>query len=152
MPGPLVVAGLMAAGSLLSAKSQQPTKAELVGHYLEAEQMHRNAIATEASGTVVAGERRKEGDRMISDARAAMAAQGGSASDAGAIERAGEIGEMTDYNVLAALFESRTQSAGQHQAAEIKRSTPPRGPGAAATLLSSASKAYTGYKIAGGGA
>ena len=132
------------------AKAAQPTKKELVAHYLGVELMRRNAEAVEVRGTVVAGQQRKEGVRYLSDIRAAMAGQGGSATDAGAVERAGEIGERTDYNVLAALYESRTKAYAMRIGADIKAWQKPKGPAAGATMLSAISSSFSAYTGAGG--
>jgi len=61
-----------------------------------------------AAGTRKAGEAKRAGDIVTSDARAAMAAGGGSASDPGAISTIGKIQSEAEYNALAALYEGET--------------------------------------------
>ncbi len=63
-----------------------------------------------ARGTRGAAEATRAGDIVESDARAAMAAGGGSASDAGAIETLGKIKAESEYNALSALYEGRQEA------------------------------------------
>ena len=76
----------------------------------QAKQLERNARALEAKGTRDAAEIRRQGKVLSSNARAAMAGAGGSASDAGAVEGLAKLKGATDYNALAALFESETKA------------------------------------------
>jgi hypothetical protein len=87
----------------------------------DAAQMVRNAKARYAEGTRAAGETQRQGQRMLSDARAAMAAGGGTTTDAGAIEQQAKIQQATDYNALASLFEAETESDAMKYGAAVKR-------------------------------
>lgn len=72
----------------------------------EAEQLRRAAIAREAQGTTQAYEQRKIGERVQSNAIAAMAASGGVVDS----EIVADIKSTTDYNVLSELFASKTEA------------------------------------------
>jgi len=76
----------------------------------QAKQYERLAKQNIATGSRNAYEAARRGEELVSDMRAAMVAGGGSASDAGAIERLGKAAAETDYNVLAALYEGGTRA------------------------------------------
>lgn len=89
-----------------------------VAKKFEARQINRNANAIATKGTRDAAEVRRQGKIIASNARAAMGASGGVASDAGGIEDLAEIKKVTDYNALATLFESETKAGGLRTQAE----------------------------------
>lgn len=103
------------------------------------------AKTQKATGSRRAYEAGREGDIVASDARAAMAAGGGSTTDAGATKILGDIGAQADYNALSALYEGDTgadisiwEGKTQKSAAKTRALT---------TLLSGGAgmyKAYTG--------
>lgn len=72
----------------------------------EAKQMRANAKAIEAQGQRTAKEKRWEGDMTKSADLARQAASGGGVDTS----RQAKIQNMTDYNALAAIYESRTQA------------------------------------------
>ena len=81
----------------------------------EAEQMRRAAIAREATGTVQAGDQRKIGEMVESNAIAAMAAGGGVVDS----DIVADLKSTTDYNVLSELFASKTESASMNLQAKM---------------------------------
>lgn len=99
----------------------------------QGEQTYENAIKTGielemqgdaalARSTYEARAAREEGDVMIGDTRAAAAAGGGVASDAGTVERLADIDERAKFNSMAALFRGKTaRSQAYTQAAIIRR-------------------------------
>lgn len=87
----------------------------------EAGQLEEQASARLATGTRQAYETRRQGDIVSSDARAAMAAMGGTTTDAGAVEQLAALDTVTDYNVLATLYDARTESEGLRKQAEATR-------------------------------
>lgn len=84
-------------------------------------QIRKNAIAKRAKATREAQKIKRRGDIMASNARAAMAASGGVASDPGAIDRLAGIGEITDYNTFAALYAGEEQATALDDAADLTR-------------------------------
>ena len=112
----------------------------------EAKQLRRNANARVAQGTRDVHEIKRDGKRVESDAVAAMAG-GGSAFDAGMAERLGDIGEITDYNALAAMYEAETDASGLRMQAKARRKSGQRALAtgfikAGSTVLDGASKYY----------
>lgn len=104
-------------GSLVNAgfgyiESRQIKKAKDA----EAEQLRRAAIAREAQGTNQAYEQRKLGERVQSNAIAAMAASGGVVDS----EIIADLKSTTDYNVLSELFASKTESQSIKTQAALK--------------------------------
>lgn len=120
--GDPVSIGLMAAETMMSASGDRAAgEASRVSAYHDAEQMDRNAKAVIARGTRDAYEERQAGDILTSNARAQMAAGGGSASDEGAVELLADIKTKTGYNSLAALFDSESEAQGIEYGAEVRR-------------------------------
>lgn len=110
----------------------------------EAEMMRRRATQEYAAATVEAGRRKREADRVISNARAAMAASGGVTTDAGATSQLGELESQKDYNVLSALYEGEQakqnweqKAAGRKYEGGVAKSN------AISTALSSAFTAFS---------
>lgn len=102
-----------------------------------------------AAGTRRAAEHKRAGDIVASDARAAMAASGGSASDAGAVETLGKIKAETDYNVLSALYEGEQAADISRYEGKIKKKAAyTRG---LSTALSGGAKAFRSYNKYSGG-
>lgn len=120
MANPVTV--LLAASTALNATSAfaQGATDKKAADY-EADQMQDAAKAAEARGTRVAYERRRQGDKLMSDARAAMAAGGGSTTDAGMVKRLGDIEAETDYNVLASLYEGQDEARGIRNKAQARQ-------------------------------
>ena len=82
----------------------------------EAKQLRIAATARRAAGTQDAYEQGKIGERVASDAVAAMAAGGGGVSD----NILADIKTTTDYNVLSSLFAGEQEAKGMNYAAKIK--------------------------------
>lgn len=87
----------------------------------EARQLDEQAKAHFARGTQEAKIARRQGERAISDARAAMAASGGVSTDEQAIEQLAKLKTESDYNALAALYEAKSQAQGARRQAEARR-------------------------------
>lgn len=75
----------------------------------EAEQIMQNAKAIEAVGIRESTENKLRGDIMISNAKARMAAGGGSTQDAGAVEMTAKMEQNRDYNAAASVYQAKTQ-------------------------------------------
>ena len=129
----LVGAGTMlsAAGSLAEGKA--------------ADQSAKFKAKTQmATGTRKAAESKRAGDIVASNARAQMAAGGGSASDAGSIETLGKIKSEAEYNALADMYEAKTDaSISRYEGKVAKKASRMK---ALSTVLSGGSKAYGAYK------
>jgi phage tail sheath gpL-like len=88
----------------------------------EAAQRDMRAKQAVATGTRRAGEVRRQGDKVASDAVAANAFNGG-AMDAGMIERMARIESDTDYNVLAEMYAAGTAAESEKYAAKVAKKT-----------------------------
>lgn len=86
-----------------------------------AKQLERNAKARYAQGTRQAYEEQRQGRIMLSNARAAMGASGGSTADAGAIQQLAGIKADTDYNAMSAIFGAESESQGLYEKAQAVR-------------------------------
>ena len=116
----------MAAGDAAQASSEFQAKTQL------------------ATGTRRAGEAKREGDIVASDARAAMAAGGGSTTDPGAIQNLAKIKSEADYNALTALYEGQTGAdISIYEGKTKKAASRTRALG---TLLTGGASAYKAYK------
>ena len=82
----------------------------------EAKQLRLAGDARKAAGTHEAYNQRKIGERVASDAVAAMAAGGGMVES----DILADIKTTTDYNVLSALFASKEEAKGFEIAARFK--------------------------------
>lgn len=101
-----------------------------------------------ASGTRRASEAKRAGDTLESDVRAQMAAGGGSASDAGAVETIGKIKSEAEYNALSALYEGETGAdIAKYEGKVKKKAARTR---ALTTALSGGSQMYSAYKTPAG--
>ena len=78
----------------------------------QAFQMEANAIRARRAGVTRAAEVRRETNRLMSDAQAAQAASGFSASDAQAVQQRGDISGVGKYNELAYLYEAEMDARG----------------------------------------
>lgn len=87
----------------------------------EAGQLDQQAKAAVAQSSREAYEQSRVGARLASDARAAMAASGGTTTDAPALKQLGDIKAGTDYNVLATLYEGETKAEGIKKQAAARR-------------------------------
>ena len=112
----MAMATAMSAGGQIAGGIQANRSAKF-----SSEQMDRNALAELAMGSRDAAEIRRQGDVMQSDARAAMAAGGGTTTDAGAIGTLGKLKQVSDYNALSALFGAQTKASSLRDAAKAKR-------------------------------
>lgn len=117
----------------------------------EAFQMEANAIRSRRAGVSRAAEVRRETIRLMSDAQAAQAASGFSASDAQAINQRAAISGVGKYNELAYLYESEMDARGMINQAGATRATGKNlqaGSNAAATntLISGATSMFGIYK------
>lgn len=117
-------ATMMLAATAVSAGSQ------VIGGYgkyrgakAEAKQMRQQAKAQEAQGIAESQEIGRQTEVNLSDARAAMAAGGGTTTDSGAIQMLGKIGEVGEFNALSALFGGRSKAQNTRQAAAAKKSS-----------------------------
>jgi hypothetical protein len=81
----------------------------------------KNAKASQAEGLRRAAEITRQGDVLQSDAVASMVAGGGVSDDVGAIRTLADIEQVTNYNALSALFESRSRASQQEYAARVMR-------------------------------
>ncbi len=82
----------------------------------EARQLRRNALAVEAQGQRQAKEIRWQGDMLKSGDIARQAAGGGGIDT----QSLAKISNMTDYNALAALYQSGTEADYLRDAAKIR--------------------------------
>jgi len=115
--------------------------------YATANELNDQGNADLASSTRQAYGYRQQGNQIMGNAAAAMAANGGVTDDAGAIENFGAMDARTKFNAMAALFQGKTAKAGADRQARIYRQS-----GNAAlrnsrlaafsTLLGGGSKAY----------
>lgn len=149
--------GLSAASTLFSASGakKQGKAAQAQAEY-DAQQMEQQAQASRAEGTRVAYEDRRQGRIVESNARAAMAAGGGSASDAGSLEMLGKIGAESQYNSLVSLFKGESQAQDYNRQADTRRyegalAKKNADDKALSTILSGASSIYSGFSGFGGG-
>jgi hypothetical protein len=88
----------------------------------EARQYRQRAKAVKAKGTREAQEELRKGRILASNVRATQAGAGGVTTDAGAIEQLGKVKQVTDYNVLQAIFESETASDSLKLKARVRKS------------------------------
>jgi len=107
---------MAAAGALSVGSTLLKAGGSIAGGIQANRQAKREATAVRADASREAYESAREGQILASNARAASAASGGDAADAGSIERLGEIGRDTDFNSLAAIY------SGRNQARQIRRS------------------------------
>ena len=115
MVWPLFVAGTAAAlqgyGQLQSGMA-----AEQAG-LSDAVQLRANAKQSYAMGLRAAAERKREGDALMSDARAAIGAMGGDPSDAGSIDLLSKLDRENEYARLGLLYEAASEyGSGMRQA------------------------------------
>lgn len=97
-----------------------------------------------AKGSRKAYEAGREGEILESNARAAMAAGGGSTTDAGATKILGDIGAQAEYNALSALYEGETGAdISEWEGKTKKKASKTR---ALSTLLSGGAGMYKAYK------
>lgn len=89
--------------------------------HAEAHQMRKNADAEFAEGTRAAAEYFRQGRLLESNMRAQMAGQGGITTDPGATEMLGEVGRVSNYNALSALYSSEQRAEGLRMAAQNKK-------------------------------
>ncbi len=149
------LAALAIAGTALSAYGQnKASKAEKKEAYRYAAQIRRNAGAQYASDQLQAAEYTREGERVVSNARASIAAGGGVTTDAGSIDILSKIDREATYNRLAALYDARNNYEGNLAKADAVRREGKNARTAAkyqigATVLKGAGSAFASY---GGGA
>lgn len=144
----MAVAAVVAGAALTAYSQSQEGEAARAAGKATARQQERNAKASLAEGTRRSIEIRRQGARTASDAEAIMGMSGGVTDDVGAIKTLADIEQVTNYNALASLYESRQQSDRQNFAAQLQRMSgqAARTAGnvkAAGTVLSGASSAYT---------
>ena len=97
-----------------------------------------------AAGTRKAAESRREADIVTSNARAAMAKNGGSAADAGAIETLSKIQQAGEYNAKSDMFEAETAADITRYEGKLKKQSAKTK--AIGTVLSGGSSIYKSYK------
>lgn len=93
-----------------------------------------------AAGTQKAYESRREADILASNARAAMAGSGGSASDAGAIEELSRIAQEGAYNSQSDIYKAETNADITRYEGKLKKYASQQK--ALGTVLSGASNLY----------
>jgi len=116
----------------------------------QAGQEKQAAKAAIATGSRAAYERAREGRIVESNARAAMAAGGGSSADPGMVRLLSRIGRDAQYNSLAAMFEGEQAAYGhraQANAYELagKQAMTSSAIGGLTTILSGGSSIYDEY-------
>jgi len=109
----------------------------------EARQHEMNAFRARRAGKSRAEEQHRITARLASDAQAAQAASGFSASDAQAIKQRGDIHGAGKYNELAYLYEANMDALGLQNVARNTRKTGSRN--ATAGYINAASTAIGGY-------
>lgn len=122
MSGFELIAGLAsAAGTVVSAMGsiQAGKDAQEKAEY-EAEVQEMQADEAVAGSQRDAASRNREGQLLLSQARAAAAASGG-VSDPSVIDAMGGIAEQTAYNREAEIFKGEQQSRGYNDAAAVSR-------------------------------
>lgn len=117
----------------------------------EGTQLDRAAKSKYATGTREAAEELRTGRIAESDAIARMAASGGTATDAAAIERLAKIQEASKHEALSSLYARGTEAQGlRHKAAarryEGKLKKQQAKMKALTTVISGGSKAYKSFK------
>lgn len=122
MAAMMIPFALQAGSTLLSMKSSLDQGEQAMENaYETASELEDQGDAALAASTRKAAAKRREGDRMASNAQAAMAAGGGVTDDAGALETFADIDERSQFNSLAALFEGKTARQGKRRQARITR-------------------------------
>jgi len=125
MAAPYLVPALQAGATVLDLKGiseynknlSEDAKAEAADAMFTAKQLEANAKAVKAQGTRSAYFQRKQGETAESDARARMAAGGGGVDT----EKLAEFKSVTDYNVMAQLYDSERRAKGLSEQAGAKR-------------------------------
>lgn len=84
---------------------------------IEARSMERKAARTEAAGTRAAMAEQYKGRVAMSDATAAMVAQGGVVNP----EQLAKLKQRADYNALSAVYDAKSAAADLRMAAGLKR-------------------------------
>lgn len=139
MAAAAISTGMQIASTVLGARAanQEGEAAQVAAEF--------NAKNQFAQKSREAHEEKRKGDILMSNARAAMAAGGGSTMDSGNVYTLSEIGRDANYNALSALYEGE-------QAAEItryegrlkKRAAKGKAIG---TVLSGAGDIYKSFKL-----
>lgn len=110
MPLPAAVVGgaiaLNLGGSLLSGFAANRAAKR------QARQIEENARNQFNADLLQAGEIRREGDRTLSDALAAIAAGGGDASSAGSVDQLAKLDREYEYNRLGFLYDASLRKQG----------------------------------------
>ena len=123
-PMTAITVGTMAYGTYTSYKGNKNAgKAARSEANAQAFQMEANAIRARRAGVSRAAEVRRETNRLMSDAQAAQAASGFSASDAQAVKQRGDISGVGKYNELAYLYEAEMDARGMISQAGATRAT-----------------------------
>jgi hypothetical protein len=130
--------------SLVGASTVMGIQGDLAQGKADQQAANFKAKTEMASGTRKAYEYKRQGDTAMSNARAAIAAGGGSTTDAGSAELMGKMGAQTDYNALSALYEGQTNSdIAKYEGQLAKHRSRMK---ATSTLLSGAAGMYKAYK------
>lgn len=87
----------------------------------QADQLEANAKASKAKASRSAEEERRRGDIILSNARAAMAGNGGVTTDSGATQNLAEIEQVVDFNSLASIYDGDSQAESFNRQAQGKR-------------------------------
>ena len=111
--------GLMAASTALNMRAASSQKDAA---YADAARLEQMGVARYAQGTREAQEETRAGDIMISDARAAQAAGGGTTTDPAAIQTQASIASDAEYNSLMAMYDAKLEKQGMDsQASSIRK-------------------------------
>ena len=113
---------VMAIGTVLSAGSalKQGANEERQADF-QAKQLEREGNAEFAQGTREQHEQLRRGRINVSNARAAMAASGGTTTDPGAIGTLAELDADATYNGLAAMYGAKSRRKGRETQADSAR-------------------------------
>ena len=141
-----VSTGMQVGGELREGKAIKASKD------FEAAQLDRQATARYAEGTRSAYEDKRASDIVQSNARAAMAASGGTTTDEGATEQLAGIESRGKYNVLASLFDAEVDAqslklradASRYEGKLAKHESKRR---ALSTVISGAANRWGGFDI-----
>lgn len=124
-----IMAGLSLAGSAVSAKGtlMGGKAAAIAGQNAKAAseftalQQEQQAGEARSAAQIAAQERRRQTRYALSTLRARAAADGGSATDSGALNLAGDIGERGEFASLLELAKGENTARGQEDAAMTTR-------------------------------
>lgn len=117
-----VTATLLAVSTAVGvAGASRSGRAQESAAKFDAQQIEKNAKRSYARGTREYAETIRVGDIAASNARARMAAGGGTTDDVSALRDQSVIGREAEYNALTALYDAQVTSEGQSTQAAARR-------------------------------